>query len=293
MTEAERWVDRAADAAAAAPTPLRARQLEIVRGYTRAAEGDGAAMRDHLERAVRLATEQGRPAARCEALTALALEAARLGSERRDEELLSLAERSAQEIKELVRVLPGHPPWGAAADSALSQVAVARGEGTAAAEAARSALHALEAAHIEDLFLRIVLPAVRAIVEAGTAEEREGVQRDVQITAALIAQRITDEDVRVRWFRGPLGRELSKLAGARSDTRDRERGDGEGAGAGLGDEDTGLLWLLIEGGTNREIARELGLTEDDVARRLVEMYAKIGVSSRGEAAVFAFREGVV
>jgi ATP/maltotriose-dependent transcriptional regulator MalT len=250
-------------------------------------------MRDHLERAVRLATEQGRPAARCEALAALALEAARLGFERSDEDLLSLAERSANEVTTLMRVLPGHPPWGAAAHAALAQVALARGEGAAAVDAARSALRALEAGHIEDLRLRIVLPAVRAIVEAGAEDEREAVRRELQLTAALIAQRITDEELRVTWFRGPLGRELSDLAGARSEGRAREPVDGDGGPPELGADDTGLLWLLIEGRTNREIARELGLTEDDIARRLAEMYAKIGVSSRGEAAVFAFREGVV
>jgi DNA-binding NarL/FixJ family response regulator len=61
----------------------------------------------------------------------------------------------------------------------------------------------------------------------------------------------------------------------------------------LGEDETRLLWLLIEGRTNREIAAELGVDEEDLARRLAVMYAKIGVSSRGEAAVFAFREGVV
>ena len=289
--EAERWIDRAADAAAAAPTPLRARQLEVVRGYARAASGDAAAMRDHLDRAVRLATEQGRPAARCEALAALALEAARLGIERADDELLVLADRSAKDAKELVRVLPGHPPWGAAADSALAEVALARGDRAAAAANARSALQTLKASHIEDLQLRIVLPAVRALVAAGTPDEREAAQRELRMTAALIAQRISDEEIRVRWFRGPLGRDLSKLAGAPPETRAREA-DGSAA-ARLGADDAALLWLLIEGWTNREIARELGVGEEDVTRRLAEMYAKIGVSSRGEAAVFAFREGMV
>jgi DNA-binding CsgD family transcriptional regulator len=292
VPEAERWVDRAADAAAAAPTPLRARRLELVRGYARAAAGDAAAMREHLERAVRLATEQGRPAARCEALAALALEAARVGSELADADLLALAERSAIDARDLVRVLPGHPPWGAAADAALAQVAVARGAPSAAA-AARSALEALDAGHIEDLYLRIVLPAVRAIVAAGTAEEREAARRELRLTAALIAQRITDEEVRVLWFRGPLGRELSRLAGAPPDGGSREPADGDGREPRIGADDTALLWLLIEGRTNGEIARELGMNDDDVTRRLAEMYARIGVSSRGEAAVFAFREGVV
>ena len=97
----------------------------------------------------------------------------------------------------------------------------------------------------------------------------------------------------MRWFRGPLGRELSRLTG-------RSHGEGvvDGAtgvrpGADLGEDDTRLLWLLIEAKTNREIASELEVSEDVVARRLAEMYARIGVSSRGEAAVLAFREGMV
>jgi two-component system, NarL family, response regulator DevR len=97
----------------------------------------------------------------------------------------------------------------------------------------------------------------------------------------------------VRWFRGPLGRELSTLAGTPPEARVREPAHEDGGAARLGEDDTALLWLLIEGWTNSEIARELGVTEDEITRRLIEMYAKIGVSSRGEAAVFAFRENVV
>jgi DNA-binding CsgD family transcriptional regulator/tetratricopeptide (TPR) repeat protein len=294
LDEAERWLDRAAEAAASAPTPLRARQLEVARGLTRARAGDAEGMLEHLERAVRLATEQGRPAGRCEALATLALEAASLGADRADEELLALADRSAKDVKELVRVLPGHPPWGAEADAALAQVALARGETEGAAEAARSAFETLRVAHLEDLFLRIVLPAARAVLVAGAEDEREALQRQLRMTATLIAQRIADESVRVRWFRGPTGRELSRLAGASpgDGLRERAASDGDEA-AELREDETELLWLLIEGWTNREIAAELGVTEDVVARRLAEMYAKMGVSSRGEAAVFAFREGVV
>jgi DNA-binding CsgD family transcriptional regulator len=294
VDQAERWLDRAAEAAATSPTPLRARQLEIARGLARAAADDAVGMRAHLERAVRLATEHARPAARCEALSILALAAASLGAERADEELLALAEWSAKEAKELVRLLPGHPPWGAEADSALAQVALARGANDAAAEAARCAFETLRAAHLEDLFLHIVLPAARAILVAGTEDEREAIRRELGMTAALIAQRISDENVRAQWFRGPVGRELSKLAGASPGGRLRERAASDGDQATeLPEEETELLWLLIEGWTNREIAAELDVPEEVVARRLAEMYAKIGVSSRGEAAVFAFREGVV
>lgn len=290
---AERWLDRAAESAALAPTPLRARQLETARGMTRAVAGDAEGMREHLERSVRLATEQGLPAARCEALARLALEAALLGADRGDDELLALAEQAAKDASELMGVLPGHPPWGAEAAAALAQVALARDDLHAAIDAARSAIGALISAHHEDLFLPIVLPAARAVLAAGTDEEREMVQRYLTTQAALIAQRTTDEGVRVRWFRGPVGRELSRITGGSHgelSVEPRENGD---AATAVDDEDTALLWLLIEGRTNREIAAELEMDEDAVDRRLAEMYAKIGVSSRGEAAVFAFREGVV
>jgi DNA-binding NarL/FixJ family response regulator len=188
-------------------------------------------------------------------------------------------------------VLPGHAPWGAEAAAALAQVALARGDLSAAIDAARSAIGALQAAHIEDLFLPIVLPAARAVLAAGTDEEREMVRHYLTTQAALIAQRTTDEGVRVRWFRGPIGRELSRLTGATEHPVERE--DGDTSTVEIGEDDTSLLWLLIEGRTNGEIAAELGVGEEAVARRLAEMYAKIGVSSRGEAAVFAFREGVV
>ncbi len=113
------------------------------------------------------------------------------------------------------------------------------------------------------------------------------------IQAALIAQRTTDEDVRVKWFRGPVGRELSRLTGAAHGEQLPEQAAAGGQADNVGEDDSRLLWLLIEGRTNHEIAAELGMDEDAVARRLAEMYAKIGVSSRGEAAAFAFREGVV
>ena len=293
VDEAERWLDRAAEAAAAAPTPLRARQLDVARGIARAAAGDAERMREHLERGVRLATEQGRPAARCEALATLALEAALLGAETNDEELLRLAESAAEDVRGLVTVLPGHPPWGAEADAAVAQVALARGEHDKAAEAARSALETLRSAHFEDLFLRIVLPAARVLLATGTEEEQAAVQHQLTMTAALIAQRITDEGIRVQWFRGPQGRELSSLAGRSPGEGWSEMVRADVPGAGVGEDDTALLWLLVEGRTNREIAAELGMSEEGVTRRLTEMYAKIGVSSPGQAAMFAFRERVV
>jgi DNA-binding CsgD family transcriptional regulator len=291
VEEAEGWLARAADVASAAPTPLRTRQLEAARGAVRAAAGDGEGMRAHLERAVGLAREQGRPAALVEELARLAAQAATLGAESGDEELLALAERSAREAEALAAALPGHPPFAAQAEAALAEVALARGDALAAAEAARKALAELGAAQREDLFLDVVLPAGRALLAGGSGEERQEIRAQLGTTAAMVAQRILDEDVRVRWFRGPLGRQLSALAGVTQPVAGVAAAVAQNGGPELGEDDARLLWLVVEGRTNGEIARELGLSEERVARRLSEMYGTLGVSSRAGAAVVAFGHG--
>ena len=58
---AERWLGLAAAAASMAPSRhARSRQLETWRGMARAGAGDVEGMRRHLERAVAIATEEGR-----------------------------------------------------------------------------------------------------------------------------------------------------------------------------------------------------------------------------------------
>jgi DNA-binding CsgD family transcriptional regulator/tetratricopeptide (TPR) repeat protein len=290
VEEAEAWLDKAAGAAAMAPTPLRARQLEMWRGMVRGVAGDAAGMREHLEQAVKMATDQGRPAARCEALARLALESARLGAETGDQELLRAAERAASEAKDVLALLPGHPPWGAQADAALAATLLAQGDLERALAAAGEATQALIDAHHEDANLDVTLPTSRVIL-GGAPEAMQTVTRDwLQLTLSGIVQRTLDEDVRVRWLRGPVGRELVRLAGPI---------DGIGAGAGgngrgsaIGDDDHRLLNLLTEGYTNGEIADELGLTEEAVGRRLGKIFARIGASTRAEATSFAFRENI-
>jgi DNA-binding CsgD family transcriptional regulator len=104
----------------------------------------------------------------------------------------------------------------------------------------------------------------------------------------MIAQRTMDEDVRVRWLRGPVGAEMAELAGP------IEAAGTTGAGADeRADGDTRLLQSIVQGKTNAEIAGELGIDEAAVARRLGELYATIGASSRADATAFAFRERVL
>jgi predicted ATPase/DNA-binding CsgD family transcriptional regulator len=286
---ARKWVDRAATAAAAAPTPSRARRLELWRGIASAAAGDADGMRTHLEQAIRSATEQGRLATRCQLLARLAVEGARLGSAEGDGELLQLAEISAREAKEILPALPGHPPWGAQADAALCAVAMARGEVDAALAAGRSAIAALEAAMHEDVYPEVLLPVATVLLQAGEDEERAFVTGSLQTLVGMIGQRTLDEDVRVQWFRGPVGREFVRLVGP---VAGRAASQVPGS-AKLEEDERRLLGLLTEGLTNREIAERLGTSQEAVVLRLQEMFAKVGASSRGEATAFALREGVL
>jgi DNA-binding NarL/FixJ family response regulator len=288
VREAEAWLDKAATAAAESPTPFRARQLEIWRGLSAAAAGDAGAMRSHLERAVQLATEQGRPAARCEALALLGLEAARLGVESMDEELLNLAEKAATEAKGMIELLSGHPPWGAQADAALARVAMSRGSTDQAVETARSAYAALEASLHEDVHLEVLIPVAEAMIAGGTEEEAANTRMYLQVTLAMTAQRTADEAIRARWLRGPLGRELVRLAGAMDGLAMRP-GEASG-GLSLDEADIELLRRLVEGLTNKEIAERLGLEEELVSRRLGEIFASMGATSRAQAKTFALLE---
>jgi DNA-binding NarL/FixJ family response regulator len=106
----------------------------------------------------------------------------------------------------------------------------------------------------------------------------------------MAAQRTVDEEIRVRWLRGPVGRELVGLAGSLEGLMMQPSEDG---GPSLAEADVELLKVLVEGLTNREIAERLDLDEETVSHRLTDIFARVGASSRAEATAFAFREKVV
>jgi DNA-binding NarL/FixJ family response regulator len=286
--EAERWLSLAVSVASSAPSATRARQLELWRGTVRARAGDADGMRRHLEQAVALATSQGVASARCEALARLAIEAARFGAATGDAELLDLAERSAREAKELVAGLTGHPVWGPQAGAALATVALARGDEAAAVETAGGAIQALRDSYHEDASLDTVIPLARAIFAGGPPEVQAFVKGYLQFMLARIAQGTLDEAMRVRWLRGPVGRELAELVGSFDEEATISR-DEAFAAPGIDEVDRSLLRLLTEGNTNAEMAASLEVTEEAVGVRLARLLARLGVSSRAEATTLAFK----
>ncbi len=57
--------------------------------------------------------------------------------------------------------------------------------------------------------------------------------------------------------------------------------------AGLTDREVEVLRLIARGRSNREVAERLVISTKTVGRHVENVYAKIGVSSRAAAAVFA------
>jgi DNA-binding NarL/FixJ family response regulator/tetratricopeptide (TPR) repeat protein len=301
---AERWLGLAAAAASMAPSRTRARQLETWRGMVKAGAGDVEGMLRHLERAVAIATEGGRAAARCEALARLAIVAAGFvaggtsdgssasESDAPDRALVELVERSATQAKELMSLLPGHAPWGAQVEAALATVALRRGDVGAAVMAGGAAFQALQAGLHEDTSLEIVIPAARAVFAGAPPEVQGFVRGFLTSTLSRIAQGTSDETIRVRWLTGPIGRELVELAGPMEAPGAHVAATGPApsdTAPSLDETERRLLQLLTEGRTNAEIAAELHVPEDDVAQRLARLQARLGASSRAEATSLAFR----
>jgi AAA ATPase domain/Bacterial regulatory proteins, luxR family len=288
VAEAERWIGLAASVAANEPTPHRARKLEQWRGMARATAGDAAGMRRHLEAAIGLAASQGRTAARAEALARLALESARLGAASGDAELLDLAVRSATETKQLVALLPGHPTWGPQADAAASTVALVRGDVPGAVAAAGAAIAALQESGHEDGSLELAIPIARAMLAGGPPEYQGFVLAYLRLMLARVAQGTLDEQMRVRWLRGPVGRELVALVGSMEEVAPADQ-TGAFATPETDEVDGKLLRLLTEGYTNAEMAEQVGITEEAVGIRLAKLMTRLGVSTRAEATTLAFK----
>lgn len=68
---------------------------------------------------------------------------------------------------------------------------------------------------------------------------------------------------------------------------------GERAGGELTEREMDVLRLVVAAKTNQEIGRTLGISEKTVEKHLESVFAKLGVSSRVEAAVLAVRNGLV
>jgi len=75
--------------------------------------------------------------------------------------------------------------------------------------------------------------------------------------------------------------------------RQLAEGDGAAAGNRLTPRERDVLTELTRGGSNREIARALGMSEKTVKTHVSAIFAKLGVADRTQAALYAVRAGLV
>jgi ATP/maltotriose-dependent transcriptional regulator MalT len=93
-----------------------------------------------------------------------------------------------------------------------------------------------------------------------------------------------------------VAREIFEQLGAAPDVARIDlliAGDRAGPVHGLTERELEVLRLVAAGYSNRQIATELVISDHTVRRHLQNIFAKLGVSSRGAATAFAFRHGLI
>lgn len=288
--EATAWLDRAAHAAMAAPAPAVSRRLEAWRGLLAATNRDADAMTTHLERAVTLAIEQGRPAGECEALALLALESAKLGALTSNERLLDRAKVAAEETRRVAATLPGVLPWTAEAWAATSLVSIVRGDAESAAEAARNALDSLQPRLLHAVYVDVLWIAAKALISTG-APEAVDLKAEIQETLFFTEQAIVDPEVKRLWIEVPIHAELAELTGFEGFRT--VPGEEAYLPAGLEEIELEMLKEMSSGKSDAELAVQFDRSDSDVERSVESIFSKLGVSTRNEAAEYALREGII
>jgi DNA-binding CsgD family transcriptional regulator len=268
----------------------------------RARLGDAEGLIRHVQRAATIAAEQGRAAARCEALARLAVEAAALARESGDGELAGQAERAALEVRALAPSLSGHPIWPLQAEAALLDVAALRDEpleGRLAA--ARETAQALAAREGHDIHVDVVVPVARTLLASPNEADRQAGLAAAQYVVGLAAERIADDAVAARWFQSPDQRELVAMAGGVEAARAMIRSTPGSLiqqrlpklELDLDADDVDLVRLMMEGRTDAEIAAAVGCDEAEVGARLQRVFTQMGAPSRSVATLYAFMAGII
>lgn len=107
--------------------------------------------------------------------------------------------------------------------------------------------------------------------------------------AALSATEASRE-LRAAVGRGEIDRTAADAVLAAAGAPGRTRREWPG---GLSDREVEVLTLIVRGRTAKDVSRELSISIKTVGSHIEHIYAKIGVSTRGAAALFAMQHGLV
>lgn len=144
-------------------------------------------------------------------------------------------------------------------------------------------VHASFAIHAEDPGLRLVL------LSDGYTDRAEAAELEA-ITAARVSKRLSMQALVDVLLRVSQGERPGNVAGGPVTASPPILAT---AGSGLKPSERALLELLVDGSDNRVLAERLGCTEKTVRNRLSDLYAKLNLHNRTQAALYAIRTGLV
>ena len=267
------WLDRAASAAVSVASTSMTRRLEMWRGAHAAAQNDLDGTVAHFERAAELAGLKNL-GGRCQALSTLAFECARIGVTTGDQTALTKARLAAVETLATVESMSGRLPWEAEAHAALALVAQADGDNQTAAAEARACLD-LDGETFLEQYGHSLWAAGRILI-VNNEPEAPALSAEIIAVFGFVDMSISDPDFKSRWFALPPVRELAEIVGYQSSAPE------ESESQILDENDLALLREMASGSS----AQESGPDEIDV------LLEKLGVGSPAEALEYAIKAGV-
>lgn len=135
--------------------------------------------------------------------------------------------------------------------------------------------------------LRERFPEVRAVVLSGVDAD-ETIDAALRLGASAFISKTVDPAALASALRRAADAPVAEAIG-----RSEKRVDSPLQEKGLTEREQAVLQALAQGQSNKEIARSLWLAEQTVKFHLTNIYRKLGVSNRTEAARYAFEQGLV
>lgn len=178
------------------------------------------------------------------------------------------AARNACEELEETASLFGTSGLEAMALTSRGAVALAEGAPEAALPVLRAGCGRWRESSADYNAARVCVLLAQAYAELGDVDARE---RELDSAAAVFDRLGADRDVR--------------MVAALRDVKPHRRG--------LTRREVEVLGLVASGRSNRQVASALSLSEKTVARHISNIFVKLNVSSRTEAAAYAFEHGLV
>jgi DNA-binding CsgD family transcriptional regulator len=259
----------------------------LAAAYVLAGDGERALL--EANRRVERATD-GPAAGRAEALSCLAEIAALAGNGR-------LAADAAQRAIQTSAGLSGGITWDIRAELVLARVALQMGDANLALGHAMAASGKLSERELPHIQLKIASDLVRgqALLTTGFVDDAREALAAARAGVLRIAERITDQSLRSTFLtRSSIAAEVLAAASS-AGLNEPPVGAADPVEAApdlLTRRELEVLQQVASGLPNRDIAERLYISEKTVARHLTNIFTKLDVESRTQAAAWAFRQGI-